>query len=223
MPSPFNLLLSLFIFWLFSKLRVAVGDPVLPSIRGFCSSRSRGTRCTDQSPPQLRCWRVFYSLKTRLSPAAQTRHRCVPRSLAIVAPRSNILLGFVFPVQTRQVVYFVLGIELLFGLMTGMATISVTLGGIAMGHYSTGKWRPSAWNLPKRSKTKRRPSHLRLSKTTNRRCIEEAVMSRSSGRKRILDVERYAPRRHGIPQARRVPGPGLEHHGALLTPIHQGH
>ena len=85
--------------------------------------------------------------------------------LAIVAPRSNILLGFVFPVQTRQVVYFVLGIELLFGLMTGMATISVTLGGIAMGYLlTTGKWRPSSWNIPKTKGTKRRGSHLRVVK-----------------------------------------------------------
>ena len=58
-----------------------------------------------------------------------------PRSLS--SPQClNILLGFVFPVQTRQVVYFVLGIELLFA-QTGMATISVTLGGIAMGYLLT--------------------------------------------------------------------------------------
>ncbi len=166
MPSPFNLLLSLFIFWLFGRsFESQWGTPYFLRFVGFAAVGAAllAVPINLLLNPVLESILLFKDQTLASGPNPVIDAFLV--HLAIVAPRSNILLGFVFPVQTRQVVYFVLGIELLFGLMTGMATISVTLGGIAMGYLlTTGKWRPSTWNLPKRSNTKRRPSHLRVVK-----------------------------------------------------------
>ena len=162
----FNLLLSLFIFWLFGRsFESQRGTPYFLRFVGFAAVGAAvlAVPINLLLNPVLESILLFKDQTLASGPNPVIDAFLV--HLAIVAPRSNILLGFVFPVQTRQVVYFVLGIELLFGLMTGMATISVTLGGIAMGYLlTTGKWRPSAWNLPKRSNTKRRPSHLRVVK-----------------------------------------------------------
>jgi len=164
MPSPFNLLLSLFIFWLFGRsFESQWGTQYFVRFVGLAAVGAAVLAVP-----------INLLLNPILETILQFRDQTVASGpnpvidaflvhLAIVAPRSNILLGFVFPVQTKQVVYFVLGIELLFGLMTGMATISVTLGGIAMGYLlTTGKWRPSTWNLPKPNANKRKASHLRV-------------------------------------------------------------
>ena len=166
MPSPFNLLLSLFIFWLFGRsFESQWGTPYFVRFVGLAAVGAA-----------ILAVPINLLLNPVLENVLQFRDQTVASGpnpvidaflvhLAIVAPRSNILLGFVFPVQTKQVVYFVLGIELLFGLMTAMATISVTLGGIAMGYLlTTGKWRPSSWGLPKPKSGKRKAGHLRVVK-----------------------------------------------------------
>lgn len=64
-------------------------------------------------------------------------------SLAVTAPNSNVLLGFVIPVRVRTLLYFILGYELLSGLMNGVASFSIVLGGMVMGYLlTTGYWRP---------------------------------------------------------------------------------
>ena len=166
MPSPFNLLLGLFIFWLFGRsFESQWGTPYF--VR-FVAWAAIGAAALAVPINLLLNPIVETVLQFKDQPSAYGPNPVIDAflvHLAIVAPQSNILLGFVFPVQTRQVVYFVLGIELLFGLMTGMATISVTLGGIAMGYLlTTGKWRPSSWTFVSRAKPRKRPGHLRVVK-----------------------------------------------------------
>lgn len=67
-------------------------------------------------------------------------------ALALNAPNSNVLFGFVLPVRARTIVYFIIGFEVIGGLMTGATTLGLTLGGLAMGYLLvTGNWRPSRW------------------------------------------------------------------------------
>jgi len=64
-------------------------------------------------------------------------------ALAITAPNANVLLGFVIPIRARTIVYIAIAIELLSALMTGASTLSISLGGMAMGYLlTTGNWRP---------------------------------------------------------------------------------
>jgi membrane associated rhomboid family serine protease len=64
-------------------------------------------------------------------------------SLAVTAPDSNILFGFVLPMKTRHIVYLILGLQLIVGILSGAATLGVTLGGMTMGYLlTTGNWRP---------------------------------------------------------------------------------
>jgi membrane associated rhomboid family serine protease len=63
-------------------------------------------------------------------------------AMALTLPNSNVLLGFVLPVRARNLVYVLLGIEVISAVMNGAATLSVTLGGLAMGYLLvTGNWR----------------------------------------------------------------------------------
>lgn len=79
-------------------------------------------------------------------------------AMALMAPNSNILFGFVLPIKAKNLIYILLGFELVVGIMTGAATLSTTLGGMAMGYLLvTGHWRPSRlvakirlWRLGKR-------------------------------------------------------------------------
>lgn len=65
-------------------------------------------------------------------------------ALALGAPNSQVLFGFVLPVQARTFVLALLGLELLGGIMTGVASMGLTLGGMGMGYVLvTGIWRPS--------------------------------------------------------------------------------
>lgn len=64
-------------------------------------------------------------------------------AMALTNPNANVLFGFVLPIKARNIIYFILGFELLSGLMTGAAAVSITLGGMAMGYLLvTGNWRP---------------------------------------------------------------------------------
>jgi len=64
-------------------------------------------------------------------------------SIAVTAPNSTILFGFVLPMKSRNVIYLILGFELVSGIMNGAAGISIVLGAMAMGYLlTTGNWRP---------------------------------------------------------------------------------
>jgi len=79
-------------------------------------------------------------------------------ALALTAPDSNILFGFVLPMRARTAIYVFLGVEVVIGILTGAASMGITLGGMAMGYLLvTGNWRPnrlrnllSLWKLRKR-------------------------------------------------------------------------
>ena len=84
--------------------------------------------------------------------------------LALTAPDTNILFGFVLPMRTRTVIYVLLGFELVVGILTGAAGLSITLGGIAMGYLlTTGNWRPErliARFTPSAARRRRRGIHV---------------------------------------------------------------
>jgi membrane associated rhomboid family serine protease len=64
-------------------------------------------------------------------------------ALALTVPDSNVLFGFVLPVRARTVVFIILGFDLIYGIQTGAAGLSTTLGGMGMGYLLvTGNWRP---------------------------------------------------------------------------------
>lgn len=64
-------------------------------------------------------------------------------AMAYNAPDANVMFGFVLPVRAKAVVGLLLGIDVLMGMMTGAATLSVTLGGVVMGYLLvSGLWRP---------------------------------------------------------------------------------
>ena len=70
MPSPFNLLLSLFIFWLFGRsFESQWGTPYFLRFVGFATIGA--VLAVPINLLLSQCWRVFYSLKIRLSPAAR--------------------------------------------------------------------------------------------------------------------------------------------------------
>ena len=79
-------------------------------------------------------------------------------ALALTNPQSNVMFGFVLPIKTKTVVYLILGLQLVFGIMTGAAELSTTVGGMLMGYILvTGLWRPHIlfdrwriWTLRKR-------------------------------------------------------------------------
>lgn len=79
-------------------------------------------------------------------------------AMALTNPDSNILFGFVLPMRARTVVFALLGMQLIFGIMTGRAAVSITLGGMAMGYVLvTGRWRPGRlWDSLRRLNPRRR-------------------------------------------------------------------
>jgi membrane associated rhomboid family serine protease len=67
-------------------------------------------------------------------------------ALALTNPDSNVLLGFILPIRARTLVYFILGMQIVIGIMTGAAALSTTIGGMVMGYLLvTGNWRPGRW------------------------------------------------------------------------------
>ena len=65
-------------------------------------------------------------------------------AVAISAPASPVLFGFVLPMPAKTFVALLIGLEVLGGLMTGVSSFGMTLGGMAMGYaQATGLWRPS--------------------------------------------------------------------------------
>lgn len=65
-------------------------------------------------------------------------------AFALTYPNSNILFGFVLPMRTRTVIYLILGLELIRGIQTGAAGLSITVSGMVIGYLLvTGSWRPA--------------------------------------------------------------------------------
>ena len=79
-------------------------------------------------------------------------------ALALNAPNSNVLFGFVLPIPARMVIWLLLAMGVVSGLFNGHSTLSVTVGGMAMGYFLvTGNWRPKyiinrlrVWRLRRR-------------------------------------------------------------------------
>ena len=72
-------------------------------------------------------------------------------ALALTAPDSNILMGFVLPIRVRTAILLLVVAQFVYALMEG-GSLSLTLGGLAMGYLLvTGVWRPSRW-VGKRSR-----------------------------------------------------------------------
>ena len=64
-------------------------------------------------------------------------------AVALGAPRSQVLFGFVLPVQARTFVWLMVGLDVVSGIMNQVSHLSLTLGGLAMGYLLiTGLWRP---------------------------------------------------------------------------------
>ena len=84
-------------------------------------------------------------------------------ALALSAPNSNVLFGFVLPVPARSIIFILLGIDVVGGVMSGAANLSITLGGMLMGYFLvTGNWRPKTLfgKLRDRRMQKQRASRL---------------------------------------------------------------
>lgn len=80
-------------------------------------------------------------------------------ALALTAPDSNILMGFVLPIRVRTAIILLIVAQFIYALMEGGA-LSLTLGGLAMGYLLvTGNWRPSRW-VGSRGRKKIRTSGL---------------------------------------------------------------
>lgn len=78
-------------------------------------------------------------------------------AFALNAPNANVLFGFVFPMRAKTVIYLIIGIDVLRGLVDGAAALGMTLGGLAMGYLLiTGTWRPSRWGSLFKKKPPRR-------------------------------------------------------------------
>ena len=78
-------------------------------------------------------------------------------ALALLFPNSTVLFGFLLPVKARTLIYILLGIQVVSGIQSGAASLSVTLGGMLMGYLLvTGNWRPMRWWKRLRPKPKSR-------------------------------------------------------------------
>ena len=67
-------------------------------------------------------------------------------AMALQAPDSNVLFGFLLPIKARTLVLLILGFHLIAGIQTGAASLGITLGGMTMGYLlTTGNWRPGRW------------------------------------------------------------------------------
>lgn len=69
-------------------------------------------------------------------------------AFVMLNPNSNILFGFVLPMQTKTVIWIVIALDVVRGLMEGISNLGMTLGGLAMGYILvSGIWRPHRLKL----------------------------------------------------------------------------
>jgi membrane associated rhomboid family serine protease len=62
---------------------------------------------------------------------------------ALQAPRSQVMFGFVLPMEARTFVWLMVGFEIVGGIMNQVAQLSLTIGGLTMGYLLvTGYLRP---------------------------------------------------------------------------------
>ncbi len=139
-PSVFGLLLSLVILFLFGSHFESVWGSQ-DFLRFFAISAVGAAMLAIPLNLLLNTILPFGDIGAAGGPSAVFDALLV--AMALTAPDSKILLGFVLPVKSRNIIYLLLGWEVLSGLMTGGATLSMTLGGIVMGYVLvTGNWRP---------------------------------------------------------------------------------
>lgn len=74
-------------------------------------------------------------------------------TMALDAPRSRILFGFVLPLEARTFVWLMVGLDVVNGIMAQVSHLSLTLAGLAMGFVLHTKWRPPFMRRGRRVKT----------------------------------------------------------------------
>ncbi len=81
-------------------------------------------------------------------------------AFAVSMPDATVMFGFALPMRARTVVYFMLGLALVFGIMNGAAAFSITLSGMIMGYLlATGNWRPQRLLAKLKLRKMRRRAH----------------------------------------------------------------
>tara|TARA_B100000959_G_C14827623_1_gene560494 strand:+ start:284 stop:1012 length:729 start_codon:yes stop_codon:yes gene_type:complete len=138
--TPFGLMLGTLIFWLFGRwFESAHGSKDF--LRFFFLSAIGAGIIAIPLSYILNFLMLFEDMGIAQGPDVVVDAMLV--ALAINAPNANVLLGFVIPIRARTIVYIAIAIELLGALMTGASTLSISLGGMAMGYLlTTGNWRP---------------------------------------------------------------------------------
>ncbi|MEZ4273495.1 MAG: rhomboid family intramembrane serine protease [Myxococcota bacterium] len=78
-------------------------------------------------------------------------------ALALMAPDSKVMFGFILPIKARTLIYVFIGLQLIFGIMNGTAELSMTVGGMLMGYILvSGIWRPQMFAARWHTWTRRR-------------------------------------------------------------------
>lgn len=141
--APFGLVLSLVVLWLLGgQLEARWGAKDF--LKFFLYSAVGAAVLAIPFGMLVNAILPFRDLGIAEGPGAAINAMLVAAILS--APNSNVLLGFVLPVPARQVVFILLGFEIISGILTGVSGLSVTLGGLLMGYFlSTGNWRPQRW------------------------------------------------------------------------------
>lgn len=141
--SPFGLILSLVILWLFGgSFEARWGERDF--LKFFVFATLGAAALAIPLSMFLNIILPFQDMGFSEGPSNAITAMLV--ALALTNPESNVLLGFVMPVRIRTVVYFWLGYQVIAGIMTGMATLSTLLASMAMGYLLvTGNWRPQRW------------------------------------------------------------------------------
>ena len=150
--SPFELILSLIVLWLFGSwfegrwgkrdflkffMLAAMGSGLLALPLSYL----------------INVTLPFRDLGQAEGPGAAFDAMLV--ALAMTAPDSKVLFGFVLPIRAKTIIFLLLGFQLILGIQTGAAGLSITLGGMAMGYLLvTGNWRPQRWNFWKKPRKK---------------------------------------------------------------------
>jgi len=138
--TPFGLMLGTLVFWLFGRwFESAYGSKEFLHFF-FLSAIGAGIIAIPLSYI-LNLLMLFEDMGFAQGPNVVVDAMLV--ALAITAPNANVMLGFVIPIRAKTIVYIAIAIELISALLTGASTLSISLGGMAMGYLlTTGNWRP---------------------------------------------------------------------------------